>query len=126
MAYAHGDRSVFDGGLSVPPPVISAEHVGSGDIDEDVPETVYIPSERVRSREEDVTLELRRTTDGPLALVAFTSLEQLVEGCGNRQHWVAVRGHSLEDLRERSGADVIVWDAAIPIEDRRSGVEQED
>lgn len=104
--------------------MIGAEHIASLSDEEVSPATVYIPSERVVRREQNVTLELRRLVDGNVALLAYTSLELLVEGCGNRQPWVAVRSDALEDLRCRSGADVVLWDAAIPVEERRSGIEE--
>ncbi|MBB5072152.1 hypothetical protein BJ969_005240 [Saccharopolyspora gloriosae] len=67
-----------------------------------------------------MTLELRDTAQGDRALLAFTSLRGLVDGCGDGQAWVAVRGHQLDDLRARSGADVILWDAALPVDERRT------
>ncbi|WP_266088860.1 SAV_915 family protein [Saccharopolyspora sp. NFXS83] len=102
------------------PSVIGAENMAALDGEDDVPETAYVPSARVTKRDAEVTLELRQTASGDRALLAFTSLKELVEGCGDGQAWVAVRGWQVEGLREESGADVILWDAALPIEERKA------
>lgn len=67
-----------------------------------------------------MTLELRVLTDGNTALLAYSSLESLVDGCGKGQPWIAVHGGSVEDLRQRSEADLVLWDAAVPLEQRRT------
>lgn len=116
----YGDRNVFREHGDIAPAVLSPEHVPPTDAEDDVPETAYVPSERVTKRDAEVTLELRDTADGHRALLAFTSLDQLVAGCGDGQPWVAVRGWQLDELREKSGADVVLWDAALPIDERKA------
>ncbi|WP_243791452.1 SAV_915 family protein [Saccharopolyspora gloriosae] len=113
----YGDRHVMREHEQAAPAVFRAEHIES---EEQVPETVYLPSQRATRQDEEVTLELRDTAQGDRALLAFTSLRELVDGCGDGQAWVAVRGHQIDDLRARSGADVILWDAALPVDELRT------
>ncbi|MCX2729489.1 hypothetical protein OOZ19_04505 [Saccharopolyspora sp. NFXS83] len=116
----YGDRDFMRVHEDAAPSVIGAENMAALDGEDDVPETAYVPSARVTKRDAEVTLELRQTASGDRALLAFTSLKELVEGCGDGQAWVAVRGWQVEGLREESGADVILWDAALPIEERKA------
>lgn len=114
----YGDDHVMRAHDNVAPSVIGAEYVTPPD-DEEMPETAYLPTDRART-DDDVELELRDTTDGHRALLAFTSLEQLVQGCGDGQPWIAVPGETVTDIKARSGSDVVLWDAALPVEDRRT------
>ena len=59
-------------------------------------------------------LELRRLPDGRLALPAYTSLEQLVSGCGPHQPWGAVDDDGLREVRRATGCDVVLLDAKLP------------
>ncbi|WP_338601547.1 SAV_915 family protein [Saccharopolyspora sp. SCSIO 74807] len=122
---AYGDRDVLQQHGDVAPSVIGPESVAPLDADEQLPETVYLPSERVTDRNAEVTLELRATGQGQIAMLAFTSLEELVAGCGNAQPWVSVRGHQVDELRSLSGADVVVWDSALPYEERKTQLERQ-
>lgn len=121
----YGDQHVFREHEPEAPAVFGMEHVAPTDDEEQLPDKVYVPSERVQDLSESVTLDLRKLTDGTTAMLAFTSPERLVDGCGNRQPWVAVKGDRLEEVRQHTGADTVLWDSAIPIEDRRSGVEED-
>lgn len=124
VAYRNDD--VFDPNPDVAPSVIGAEHAGLSEMDgveDDVAESAYVPSERVTSRDDEVTLELRDTSEGYRAVLAFTSLQALVDGCGAGQPWVQVRGHLVDDLRQRSGADVVLWDAVLPADQQRTQTE---
>ncbi|MGW5644857.1 SAV_915 family protein [Saccharopolyspora sp. NPDC003752] len=120
---AYGDRDVMREHGDVAPSVIGSEFSAPLE-EEESPATAYIPCERVTKGNTDVTVELRHTPDGQRALLAFTSLEHLVEGCGDGQPWVAVRGEQIEDIKSRSDADVVVWDAALPIEERSTRFQQ--
>lgn len=121
---AYGDRHLFRDHGDIAPSVISPEHVAPLDDEEDLPETAYIPCAQVARGDTDVTVELRDTTDGHRALLTFTSLQQLVDGCGDGQPWVAVRGEQIEDIKVRSGADVVLWDAALPVDQRQTRFQQ--
>lgn len=80
-------------------------------MDDDV---AYVPSMRLRSDDVEATLELRRTIDGALGVLAYSSLELLVAGCGPAQPWVAVPTGRVAELVGLAGAEVVVWDAEIP------------
>lgn len=114
----YGDNHVMRAHENVAPSVIGAEYMAPLDDDDQMPETAYLPTDRA-STDDDVELELRDTTDGNRALLAFTSLDQLVAGCGDGQPWVAVPGQHVNDIKARSGSDVVLWDTALPLEDRR-------
>ncbi|TKG73194.1 MULTISPECIES: SAV_915 family protein [Prauserella] len=95
------------------PPVIG--------LDEGATETdlVYLPSERVRQGDAEATVELRRLEDGRLVVLAYTSVEALVEGCGERQPWLSVRSEYLEQIVSGSGATEVLWNAVLPDEQRQ-------
>ncbi|WP_146239985.1 SAV_915 family protein [Prauserella flavalba] len=106
-----GDDST---GRNVPtPPVIGlTESAPEGD-------AVYLPSERVQQGDAEATVELRRLEDGRLVVLAYTSLQALVEGCGERQPWLSVRGEYLEQIVTGSGAAEVLWNAVLPDEQRQ-------
>lgn len=96
---------------TVAPAVLGAEHAGGGE-----QPTAYVPSQRLREGDTEATLELRNTEDGRVAMLAFSSLEQLVGCCGEAQPWVALPLDRVDNLRELSGADVTLWDLELPAE----------
>ena len=98
------------------PPTIGPEFV-SGEADE--VENVYLPSERVHHGDEEATVELRRLEDGRLVVLAYTSLESLVEGCGERQPWLSVRSDYLQQIVTDSGATEVLWNAVLPDDQRQ-------
>ncbi|WP_009950386.1 SAV_915 family protein [Saccharopolyspora erythraea] len=59
-------------------------------------------------------MELRQTTGGALALVLYTSLERLVECCGEHQPWMKVPTKELPAVVEQVGAQVIREDVPLP------------
>lgn len=119
MTYGGGD--VFRGPDNAgAPAVFGTEQLSPMEADEELPERAFLPSQRVTDPSQPVTLELRVLTDGNTAMLAYSSLESLVHGCGKGQPWIAVHGGSVEDLRQRSEADLVLWDAAVPVEQRRT------
>jgi hypothetical protein len=79
----------------------------------------YVPSRRGSLRDEQVTLELRHTVDGRVALLAYSALDLLVTGCGESQPWVAVPAERIDELRRLSGAETVLWDVALLPDQRR-------
>ncbi|WP_020495294.1 SAV_915 family protein [Sciscionella marina] len=73
-------------------------------------------SRRPTSPDDEVVLELRRIDQGRLAVMAYSSLDALVECCGGQQPWVATTPAELDDWVRRSEADGFLWDAEIPEE----------
>lgn len=114
-------EGLFDGsdrdlsGNSIAPPVIDEKFVA----DDTEPTLVFLPSERYREGDEHATIEFRRTTDGRLAVLAYTSLEALVGSCGQQQPWVQLSSAKIDGIVADSGADMVLWDAELPPEQRR-------
>lgn len=81
-----------------------------------VPPVVYVPTQRVRPDDTETTLELRKLDDGQLALMAYTSLDRLVDACGEFQPWALVPTPQVEQIRAMSGFDVVALDVALPLE----------
>ncbi|MCA1675231.1 MAG: hypothetical protein LC799_24575 [Actinobacteria bacterium] len=81
----------------------------------------YVPSQRGSLSDEQVTLELRHTVDGRLVMLAYTSLDFLVAGCGEAQPWVAAPAERVSELQRLSGAETVLWDVALFPDQRRDG-----
>lgn len=97
-------------------PVIGGEFGADGEED---PELVFLPSERVHRGDMEAAVEFRRTEDGQLVVLAYTSVRALVEACGEKQPWVALPSVYLEQIVAESGADSVLWNAELPDEQRR-------
>lgn len=69
-----------------------------------------VPCSPVESGAEKVQLEMREREDGNTALLAYTSMERLVAGCGAQQPWVAVRPEEIEAIQQQAGFDLIAFD----------------
>ncbi|WP_243793166.1 SAV_915 family protein [Saccharopolyspora gloriosae] len=115
----YGDADILRDHGNVAPAVLGAENLPPPDAEDQPPQQVFLPAERIKDRNQPVTLELRALTDGTTAMLAFTSLEALVAGCGPAQPWIAVDGSSIPDLQQRCAADQVVWDAAVPASQQR-------
>lgn len=81
---------------------------------------VFVAAKFSDPESKQVTVELRRTTEGELALVTYSTLERLVQGCGERQHWIGVPAEALAVLAEQAGAEIVLQDVPLPEEERRS------
>ena len=77
-------------------------------------EVVFLPANEPSSGDSRAQLQLRRMEDGRLALLAYTSLELLVAGCGPRQAWIAAPVDDLETLMPLAGFEVIALDVDLP------------
>lgn len=84
---------------------------------------MYVPSERLEPGATEVTVELRRTDDARLAVLAYSSLQSLVECCGESQPWVSLPPEKITEVVGESQADVVLWDSHLPGEQRRDTVE---
>lgn len=80
---------------------------------------VYLPTEPVAAGDRQARLELRHTTGGQLGLLVYTSLERLVEACGDQQPWISVPLADLHTIAEQVEADVVLEDIALPDVERR-------
>ncbi len=100
----------------VAPSVIGADYMEEKNGEE--PELVYVPTQRVLRDDSEVTVELRRLEDGRTAVLAYTSQEALVSNCGDLQPWASLPSDKVREIQERSGANMTLWDAALPDEQR--------
>lgn len=98
------------------PSVIGADYVAEMNGEPAV--EAYVPCERVLRGDTEVTVELRRLQDGRTAVLAYTSLDALVESCGDLQPWVSLPSDEVHEIQQRSGAEVLLWDAALPSDQR--------
>ncbi|MEU6131119.1 SAV_915 family protein [Saccharopolyspora sp. NPDC047091] len=118
----YGDAHVLREHENEAPAVFGAEQLPDDAEDDQPPRQAFLPAERITDRNQPVTLELRALTDGTTAMLAFTTLEALVTGCGEAQPWIAVEETSVPDLQRRCGAGQILWDVSVPTEQRRDEV----
>ncbi|PRX44336.1 hypothetical protein B0I33_112214 [Prauserella shujinwangii] len=84
-----------------------------------LPPVLYLPTSDASG--EQTNVELRRTEDGRVALIAFSAVDRLVYGCGEHQPWVMVRTEHLDKIYEAQPYDVIMLDGFIPDELRHTG-----
>lgn len=80
-------------------------------------DVAFLASQRYREGSDPV-LELRETADGGLAVLAYSSLDELLENCGRAQPWIAFRTDRLEEVRSVTGADRVLWNPPLTIEQR--------
>lgn len=107
------------------PPVINGERSSTDSSEDDGgDELVYIPCHPVRRGDQEAYLELRPLEDGRLAMLAYSSLDHLVAGCGEAQPWVAIPRHHVSECEKQSGSDVVVWDTELPEELRHNSEEE--
>lgn len=75
---------------------------------------VFVPSRPFGRANREAKLELQRLADGQVALLTYSSLTALTEGCGLGQHYVAFPAGRLETVRQQAGADTVLIDVALP------------
>lgn len=93
---SRGGRTSWDGSSATPPR-------------EDV---AFLASQPYRGGE-DASLELRETADGARAVMAYSSVDELVAKCGPAQPWIAFPTDRLDEVRDVSGGDVVLWNVEL-------------
>jgi hypothetical protein len=88
----------------------------------ELPPYVYVPCSPVREGATELTVDLRRTRSGQVALLVYSALDRLVDNCGEHQAWTALPAADLERIREATGFELILLDVCIP-EHLRRGAE---
>ncbi len=83
------------------------------------PPVVYVPCSPLNPEDEELSVDLRRTRDGKLALLVYSALDRLVTCCGEQQPWVVLATANLEKIREKTDFELILLDIEIPNEFRR-------
>jgi hypothetical protein len=85
-----------------------------------VPPMLYVPVADYGSGSDELSIDFRRMVDGRTALIAYTALDRLIDGCGPAQPWVLLPTAQLSAIDERRPYDVIVLDATVPADKRRT------
>jgi hypothetical protein len=84
-----------------------------------IPPVLYLPVRDYQPDARDVAIDFRRTRDGRTALLAYTALDRLIDGCGSAQPWVVLPTSKLDEIKEHSPYDMILLDVRIPADQRR-------
>lgn len=82
------------------------------------PPVVYVPCSPLNPEDAELSVDLRRTRDGKLALLVYSALDRLVTCCGEQQPWVVLPAADLEKIREKTDFELILLDIEIPNEFR--------
>lgn len=85
----------------------------------------FVPTRPVLGPSDRVWPQLRRTTDGRLALLTYTSLAALLAGCGRDQPWVLVPVDWFDRCQAECRFDLVAVNVAVPVEDRRQQEEDD-
>jgi hypothetical protein len=83
------------------------------------PPVVYVPCSPLRPDDDQLSVDLRRTRDGRLALLVYSALDRLVSCCGSQQAWTVMPATDLEKVRLDTGLELILLDLEIPEEFQR-------
>jgi hypothetical protein len=83
------------------------------------PPVVYVPCAPDQTPGE-LTVDLRITRDGRLALLVYSAMDRLIAHCGPAQPWTVMVTKDLEQARLATGFELILLDLDIPQELRRT------
>lgn len=75
---------------------------------------VYVPARPYQAGQEQAFLELQPMPGDRLALMAYSSLASLQNGCGPNQPWVALPAGLVSEARRQAGADTVCLDTPLP------------
>jgi hypothetical protein len=100
---------------------IEAELGGASTAARAFPPLVYVPCAPEQPGDTELSVDLRKTRDGRMALLVYSALDRLVDKAGPRQPWTVMLTRDLEDVRLRTGFDLVFLDMDIPEEFRRTG-----
>lgn len=83
--------------------------------------SVYVPLHEL-PHDGEAMCELRTLTDGRSALLTYPSARELVDCCGPGQPWMEVPAARVGELRDATGAEVVVTGVELPAEIRHPEV----
>lgn len=75
---------------------------------------VYVPSKPFRRGDREAQLELQPLAGGHRALLAYTSQQALLDGCGPNQYFIRFPSSRLQEVMRQCGADRVLIDTALP------------
>lgn len=81
-----------------------------------LPNALFLPTAKKPKDFTKAEIELRKTADGRMALVAFSTVQRLVECCGPHQPWALVKSEHLGHVYKEQPYDLIVLDSDLPEE----------
>ena len=100
---------------------VDAERLGGvADPAHTFPPVVYVPCAPAQTGDE-LTIDLRVTRDGRLALLVYSAMDRLIAHCGASQPWTVMLTRDLESARVATGFELVLLDLDIPEELRRTG-----
>jgi hypothetical protein len=89
------------------------------------PPVVYVPCAPAPDGEkqspDELTIELRQTRDGRLALLVYSAMDRLIAHCGPAQPWTVLATQDLEKVRLSTGFELVLLDLDIPEGLRHTG-----
>ncbi|MEV4283523.1 SAV_915 family protein [Actinoplanes xinjiangensis] len=106
---------------------LDAERVqrGAADPAHIFPPIVYVPLQPTPpgavQNDQEMTIELRQTRDGRLALLVYSAMDRLIDHCGPAQPWTILATQDLEKVALATGFDLVLLDLDIPRELRHTG-----
>lgn len=87
-----------------------------------MPPMLYVPVRNPAVRKEMV-IDFLRLSDGRIALAAYTALDRLVRGCGERQPWAMIPTSALGEIDKYQPYDVVLLD--VDLRGEPAGSEEE-
>lgn len=81
-----------------------------------LPNALFLPTAKKPKNFGSAEIELRKTADGKMALVAFSSVQRLVECCGPHQPWALIKSEHLGNVYRAQPYDMILLDSDLPKE----------
>ncbi|UJW32047.1 hypothetical protein L3Q67_44005 [Saccharothrix sp. AJ9571] len=84
--------------------------------DTEFPPVVYLPCEAHVQDPADAVVELRRTNDSRMALMAYSALDRLKSCCGEQQPWLLLPTKMLERIQRVQPFELVLLDVVIPPE----------
>ncbi|GAB3692613.1 hypothetical protein GCM10027597_49730 [Saccharopolyspora tripterygii] len=119
-----GGQPLGNDGQPATPAVFGSEY--SGFESDYAVQTAYLPCERVGPRDREANIELRKDSDQRVVMLAYSSLEELIRGCGEAQPWIAVPVDRVSQVQRDTAAEIVLWDLNLPDEARRQSEARED
>lgn len=82
---------------------------------------VYIPSRPVRAGQYAPQVELQPDQQGKPVMLAYTSPEELVAGCGPYQPWIAIHVDDVAEAMTEAGAHRVLLNPVLAEQSRHTG-----
>lgn len=87
------------------------------------PPVLYVPAAEDHPHDGNLTIQLRNTRDGRIALLVYSALDRLVRCCGEGQPWVIIPTPNLGTVWKVQRFDLVLLDVEIPEVYRCGGIE---